>query len=66
MRQCDLHGTTSAAQCLDIIATYAAANPDLEWIVGGGWSMAFFPGGTPTRAGARRRGPGPTGLPDQP
>ena len=29
--------------------TYAAEHPDLEWIVGGGWSMEFFPGGTPTR-----------------
>ena len=25
------------------------ANPDLEWIVGGGWSIEFFEGGTPTR-----------------
>ena len=49
MLQCDLHGTTSAEQCLAIVAEYAAANPDLEWIVGGGWSMEFFPGGTPTR-----------------
>ena len=49
MLQCELHGTTSAQQCLDIIAEYAAANPDLEWIVGGGWSMEFFAGGTPTR-----------------
>ena len=36
-------------ECLDIVAEYAAGNPDLEWIVGGGWSMEFFPGGTPTR-----------------
>jgi predicted amidohydrolase YtcJ len=49
MLQCELHGTTSAQQCIDIVADYAAANPDLEWIVGGGWSMEFFPGGTPTR-----------------
>ncbi len=28
--------------------------------------MEFFAGGTPTRAGARRRGPRPAGLPDQP
>ena len=49
MRQCELHGTTSAQECLDIVAAYAAANPDLDWIVGGGWSMEFFAGGTPTR-----------------
>ncbi len=50
MLQCELHGTGSAQECLDIVATYAAANPDKDWIVGGGWSMEFFPGGTPTRA----------------
>ena len=27
---------------------YAAANPDVPWILGGGWSMDVFPGGTPT------------------
>jgi predicted amidohydrolase YtcJ len=49
MLQCDLHGTTSAQQCLDIVADYARAHPHDEWIVGGGWSMQYFPGGTPTR-----------------
>jgi predicted amidohydrolase YtcJ len=32
-----------------IIAEYAAANPDASWILGGGWSMDVFPGGTPTK-----------------
>ena len=32
------------------IADYAAANPDLPWIQGGGWSMTDFPGGIPRRA----------------
>src|SRR6478752_2683174 len=49
MLQCELHDTSSAAECLDIVAAYAEANPDLDWIVGGGWSMEFFAGGTPTR-----------------
>jgi predicted amidohydrolase YtcJ len=31
------------------IAEYAAANPDLPWIIGGGWAMEHFPGGTPTK-----------------
>jgi predicted amidohydrolase YtcJ len=34
---------------LDAIARYAAANPDEPWIVGGGWAMEFFPGGTPSK-----------------
>lgn len=46
--QCDLTGTADAAECLDRIAAYAAAHPDERWIVGAGWSMEFFPGGTPT------------------
>ena len=31
------------------IRRYAAENPDQEWIVGGGWAMEYFPGGTPRR-----------------
>ena len=49
MLRCELHGTRSAQECLDRIAAYSAAHPDAEWITGGGWSMDFFAGGTPTR-----------------
>ncbi len=35
---------------LDTIAAYAAAHPKRSWILGGGWSMAVFPGGNPTAA----------------
>jgi predicted amidohydrolase YtcJ len=31
------------------IGQYAAKNPDEEWIVGGGWAMEYFPGGTPRK-----------------
>jgi hypothetical protein len=34
---------------LDIIAAFAAAHPELPWIIGGGWAMEYFPGGTPHR-----------------
>jgi|tagenome__1003787_1003787.scaffolds.fasta_scaffold20943041_1 predicted amidohydrolase YtcJ len=34
---------------LDLIAKYAAENPDEEWIVGGGWAMECFPGGLPRK-----------------
>ncbi len=34
---------------LDAIAAYAASHPDEPWILGGGWSMASFPGGLPRR-----------------
>src|SRR3954447_3812456 len=34
---------------LDRIADYAAANPHEPWIIGGGWAMEYFPGGTPRK-----------------
>jgi predicted amidohydrolase YtcJ len=47
--QCDLTGTKTAKDTVDAVRTYAEANPDLEWIQGGGWSMEAFTGGTPTK-----------------
>ena len=46
---CDLSSCDSAEETLAAIRDYAAAHPDLEWILGAGWSMDAFPGGTPTR-----------------
>jgi len=48
--RCDLYNASSQEDCLVRIARYAAEHPELEWIVGGGWSIDFFPGGTPSRA----------------
>lgn len=47
--QCDLSGTESAEEAVAAVRAYAEANPDEEWILGGGWSMDCFPGGNPTR-----------------
>jgi predicted amidohydrolase YtcJ len=49
MNRCDVHHCESADEALTAIRRYAEANPDLPWIVGGGWSMSHYPGGTPTR-----------------
>ena len=49
MLTCDLHELHSLDGYLEAISSYAAANPDREWILGGGWSMDVFPGGTPTK-----------------
>ena len=48
--RCDLteHGTREAY--LDAIRAYADANPEEEWIAGGGWEMPAFEGGTPWAA----------------
>jgi predicted amidohydrolase YtcJ len=50
MGACDLSGARTAEEYAVLIRTYAEANPDVEWITGGGWAMAAFPGGQPTRA----------------
>ncbi|WP_406289238.1 amidohydrolase [Embleya sp. NBC_00896] len=49
MGRCDLSGQRSVEGYLAVVAAYAAAHPEAEWICGGGWSMDIFPGGTPTR-----------------
>jgi predicted amidohydrolase YtcJ len=49
LRRCDLRGAGTADGYVEIIAAYARAHPDETWITGGGWAMAAFPGGIPTR-----------------
>ena len=34
---------------LDAIAAYSDAHPEEAWIIGGGWAMEYFPGGTPRK-----------------
>lgn len=48
MLRCDLADLATAAEYLEAIGAYALAHPDDEWILGGGWQMSAFPGGTPT------------------
>jgi predicted amidohydrolase YtcJ len=48
--RCDLSGHETREQYLAAVAEYAATHPDVEWILGGGWAMPAFPGGTPTAA----------------
>ncbi len=50
MLRCDLSELTMAAEYLDAIARYVREHPSDEWILGGGWQMSAFPGGTPTAA----------------
>ena len=44
---CDLSPGWSREDYLTIISDYMAKNPDSEWIIGGGWQQAAFPGGAP-------------------
>jgi predicted amidohydrolase YtcJ len=47
--RCDLTRADTRHDYLRTIGEYAAANPNAEWILGGGWSMAAFPRGLPER-----------------
>jgi hypothetical protein len=44
-----LHDVPGVDAYRDVVASYARANPQEPWIFGGGWLMAHFPGGTPTK-----------------
>lgn len=48
--RCDLSAGRTREEYLATIAAYSATHPDLAWILGGGWAMPAFPGGTPTAA----------------
>ena len=48
---CDLNGQEDLGYYRAVIGEYASANPDVEWILGGGWSMPVFgAGGSPSKS----------------
>jgi predicted amidohydrolase YtcJ len=66
MLQCNLHGLSTADEYLAAIRDYADTHPDVPWILGGGWSMDAFAGGTPTAAALDRIVPDrPVSLPNR-
>lgn len=56
--RCTLAEARGRDQVLEVVAGYAAEHPDAPWILGGGWSMSDFPGGTPLAADLDRVAPG--------
>ena len=47
---CDLNGLSTIAEYRTAISNYANENPDVEWILGGGWAMSVFgAGGKPSK-----------------
>ncbi len=48
--RCDLSEGRTREDYLAGVAAHVAAHPDDPWVLGGGWSMSAFPGGTPTAA----------------
>ncbi len=48
---CNLNSLSGISEYRSAISSYASANPDVPWILGGGWSMAAFgPGAMPSKA----------------
>jgi predicted amidohydrolase YtcJ len=45
-----LHDLGGRSAYLDAVGAWAQANPDAPWVLGGGWAMEHFPGGTPHRS----------------
>ena len=48
--RCNLAGYRTRAGYLTAVAAYSEGLPPKAWVLGGGWSMPAFPGGTPTAA----------------
>ncbi len=49
LARCTLNDAHTREACLAAITAYAAAHPELDWIVGSGWSIDSFEHGTPPR-----------------
>jgi len=45
----ELNGLSGRQAYLDRVAAYAGAHPHEPWVIGGGWAMEHFPGGTPRK-----------------
>jgi predicted amidohydrolase YtcJ len=48
--RCNLAEAGSSTEYLELVRSYATSHPAEKWILGGGWAMTAFPGGTPTAA----------------
>jgi hypothetical protein len=47
--RCSFVGCSSAEDAVAYVVRYAAENPDVPWIVGGGWQLTWFPRGCPPK-----------------
>jgi predicted amidohydrolase YtcJ len=47
--RCHFDGCSDAASAVQRVAEYAAAHPDLPWIIGAGWPQSWFPNGCPDK-----------------
>ena len=49
LEQCNLNDLQTKEELLTRIRTYAAENPEKDWIVGGGWALPVFPEANPAK-----------------
>jgi hypothetical protein len=63
--RCDLHGISGREGYAQAIRRYADDHPTVGWILGGGWSLPDFPGGTPHRSDLDSLVPRPARLPEE-
>jgi predicted amidohydrolase YtcJ len=54
LMRCDLSELGTEREYLARIGSYADEHADEPWVLGGGWQMSAFPGGTPTAAALDR------------
>lgn len=47
--RCSLNDSMAVTDALETVARYAAERPEEPWILGGGWSQDWFPGGCPPK-----------------
>ncbi|MEX1125212.1 MAG: amidohydrolase [Acidimicrobiia bacterium] len=47
--RCSFAGCNNAEDAVAYVARYANANPDLDWIIGGGWHQTWFPRACPPK-----------------
>jgi predicted amidohydrolase YtcJ len=47
--RCSFEGCNNADDAVGYVARYASENPDLPWIIGGGWIQTWFPRGCPPK-----------------
>lgn len=55
--RCDLSGDHGLDAYLERIRAYVSSHPDVPWILGGGWSVDVFQGGTPGQRRSTRSSP---------
>lgn len=47
--RCHFEGCANAEDAIETVRRYAATHPELDWVIGSGWSQTWFPRGCPPK-----------------